>query len=69
MVVPVGPLATINCEPRQTRKGAAAAMDSGAGVWRAGAATIPARIWRQSTGPGLSSYAWIPSFLHPIAVL
>ena len=40
MVVPVGPLATINCEPRQTRKGAAAAMDPGAGVWRAGAATI-----------------------------
>ena len=44
MVAPVGPLATINCEPRQTRKGTAAAMDSGAGVWRAGAATIPARI-------------------------
>jgi hypothetical protein len=41
MVAPVGPLATINCEPRQTRKGAAAAIDSGAGVWRAGATTIP----------------------------
>ena len=39
MVAPVGPLATTNCEPRQTRKGAAAAMDSGAGVWRAGVAT------------------------------
>ncbi len=40
VVAPVGPLATINCEPRQTRKGAAAAMDSGAGVWRAGVTSI-----------------------------
>jgi len=39
MVTPAGPPATISCEPRQTRKGAAAAMDSGAGVWRAGVAT------------------------------
>jgi hypothetical protein len=39
MVALAGPLATTSCEPRQARKGAAAAMDSGAGVWRAGAAT------------------------------
>ena len=40
MVAPVGPLATTSCEPRQARKGAAAAAKSGAGVWRAGAASI-----------------------------
>ena len=33
MVTLAGPLATISCEPRQARKGAAAAMASGAGVW------------------------------------
>ena len=33
MVTLAGPLATINCESSQARKGAAAAMDSGAGVW------------------------------------
>ena len=41
VVALAGPLATTRCEPRQARKGAAAAMDSGAGVWRAGAASIP----------------------------
>ncbi len=40
MVTRVGPLATINCEPSQTRKGAAAAVDSCAGVWLAGVASI-----------------------------
>ena len=44
MVVPVGPLATINCEPRQTRKGAAAATDSGAGERWAGVAITPSVI-------------------------
>ena len=44
MVAPVGPLATINCEPRQAWKGAAATMDSGAGVWRAGVTSIKACI-------------------------
>ena len=33
---PTGPLATTSCEPRQARKGAAAAADSGAGVWLVG---------------------------------
>ncbi len=33
MVSCIGPLATINREPRQARKGAAAAVDSGAGMW------------------------------------
>ena len=32
----IGPLATINCEPRQARKGAAVTIDSGAGVWLLG---------------------------------
>ena len=39
MVALAGPPAAIRCEPRQARKGAAAAADSSAGVWRAGAAT------------------------------
>ena len=38
-VTPVGLSATICCEPRQARKGAAAATDSGAGEWWAGVAT------------------------------
>ena len=33
MVSCIGPLATISREPRQARKGAAAAVDSGAGMW------------------------------------
>ncbi len=40
MVAGVGPLATIICEPRQARKGATAAVDSGAGVWLALVASI-----------------------------
>ena len=40
MVTPVGSPATIHCEPRQARKGAAAAVDSGAGVWLARVASI-----------------------------
>ena len=35
MVTRAGPLATINREPGQARKGAAVAVDSGAEVWRA----------------------------------
>ncbi len=33
MVTIIGPLATISCEPRQARKGAAAAVNLGAEVW------------------------------------
>ena len=40
VVAPVGLPATICCEPRQARKGAAAAADSGAGERWAGVATI-----------------------------
>jgi hypothetical protein len=40
MVARIGPLATTSCEPRQARKGAAAAVASGAGVWRVGVATL-----------------------------
>ena len=41
---PVGLPATIRCEPRQARKGAAAATDSGAGERWAGVATISSAI-------------------------
>ncbi len=40
MVTCIGPLATINREPGQARKGAAAAVDSGAGVWLVQVATL-----------------------------
>jgi len=33
MVAIIGPFATISCEPRQARKGAAATVNLGAGVW------------------------------------
>lgn len=33
MVACIGSLATIDCEPRQVRKEAAVAVDSGAGMW------------------------------------
>ena len=36
----VGPRATTSCEPRQARKGAAAAVTSGAVVWLARNATL-----------------------------
>ena len=41
MAAPIGPLATTSCEPRQARKGAAAAVTSGAGVWLVGAPPLP----------------------------
>jgi len=41
MVACTGPPATISCEPRQARKGAAAAVDSGAGVWLVQVTSIP----------------------------
>ena len=44
VVAPVGLPATIRCEPRQARKGAAAAAISGAGERWAGVATIPSGI-------------------------
>ena len=40
MVTCVGPLATIDCEPRQARKGATVTIDLGAGVWLAQVATL-----------------------------
>jgi len=40
LVACAGPPATISCEPRQARKGAAAAVDSGAGVWLVQVASI-----------------------------
>ena len=40
MVTHAGPLATRSCEPRQAWKGAAAAADSGAGVWLVGSPPI-----------------------------
>jgi hypothetical protein len=44
VVAPVGLPATICCEPRQTRKGAAATTDSGAGDRWAGVAIISSAI-------------------------
>ena len=44
VVAPVGLPATICCEPRQARKGAAAAADSGAGERWAGVAIISSAI-------------------------
>ena len=44
VVAPVGLPATIRCEPRQTRKGAAATTDSGAGERWAGVAIISSAI-------------------------
>ena len=44
VVAPVGLPATICCEPRQARKGAAATTDSGAGERWAGVATISSVI-------------------------
>ena len=41
LLVRIGPPATTSCEPRQARKGAAAAVASGAGVWLVGTATLP----------------------------
>jgi len=40
MVTCIGPLATINREPGQAWKGAAAAVDLGAGVWLVQVATL-----------------------------
>ena len=40
MAEPASPPAMIDCEPRQAWKGAAAAIDSGAGVWLAGDAAL-----------------------------
>ena len=40
MVACIGPLTTVNCEPGQTRKGAAAAVDLGVGVWLVRVASI-----------------------------
>jgi hypothetical protein len=48
MVACAGPLATISCEPRQARKGAAAAVNSCAGVWLVQAATFLTRIFHQA---------------------
>ena len=39
MVTPAGPLAMIDCEPRQARKGATVVVISCAEVWLAGEAT------------------------------
>ena len=55
MVTHSGPLATIGCEPRQARKGAAAAADSSAGVWLVWVATLNWRGVRAAEGARLES--------------
>ncbi len=47
MVTRIGSLATTSCEPGQAWKGAAAAVDLGAGVWLVRAASISFRVIRQ----------------------
>ena len=55
MAARIGPPATTSCEPRQARKGAAAAVASGAGVWLIGAATLlkPKDERRKVKGQGI----------------
>ena len=55
MVTLSGPLATISCEPRQTRKGAAAAAASSAEVWLDWVATSFRRGVRAVEGARLES--------------
>ena len=50
MVLCIGPLATIRREPRQARKGAAAAVDSGAGMRLMRSATQQNEPQRPRTG-------------------
>jgi len=74
-VAPVGLPATICCEPRQTRKGAAATADSGAGERWAGVATIPSVIITSGTkkpgtlGSTQSSNRMIKGFTESSEVL
>jgi len=51
VVVGIGPLATINCKPRQARKGATVAGPLGAGVWLVSAASHFILCRRQGPGP------------------
>ena len=53
MVTHAGPLATRSCEPRQAWKGAAAAADSGAGVWLVGSPPISGEVSERS-----KEHAW-----------
>jgi len=46
MVTIIGPLATISCEPRQARKGAAAAVNLCAGVWLVVVTTSQHLLWQ-----------------------
>ena len=57
MAARIGPPATTNCEPRQARKGAAAAVDSGAGARPVGVATLSKQSGsrRQMSGATLSN--------------
>ena len=47
MAALVGPSATKNCKPRQAWKGAAVAVDSGAGTWLAGRHPMQTRQQRR----------------------
>ncbi len=54
MVARTGPPATRNCEPRQARKGAAAAVDVGAGVWLVWVTSIFVPPPQESAGAGIA---------------
>lgn len=57
MVVRVGPPATTSRKLRQTRKGAAVAAESGAGVWLARTATYLHAVRAQAQRTGVSRKA------------
>jgi len=65
VVAPVGLPATIRCEPRQARKGAAAAANSGAGERWAGVATIPSVIVATSYLQSWSYRGFLNPLFHP----
>ena len=54
MVTCIGPLATISCEPGQARKGAAAAVDLGAGVRLVRVTTLLNKRTAMMPGPVVS---------------
>lgn len=56
MAVGIGPPATRNCEPRQARKGAAAAVASCAGVWLILTATLLIQVNLQWTNKQVASF-------------
>ena len=68
MVACAGPLATIHCELRQARKGATAAVNSGAGVWLVQVATLFSSAGGPFSLSETTSGGQTPSFSDPASV-